>query len=271
MLKYYFGDHTPTQEMKYLKPLFFALIFAGLLNGCTKTSHLVQSNLWVQNSGEYRALAFQAYNTAKWRLDDLLKRVRLAKPAAIVLDLDETCLDNSPYTGYQIKNNKDYTSEDWKRWTSLATADTVPGCVSFLKWADTKVEVFYISNRKIDELEPTIENMKAYGFPNADKDHVLLRTDESNKEKRRKMVEEEHAIVMYFGDNLNDFNEDFEQKSTEERNQMVDDNAMAWGTQYIVIPNPNYGSWESAMYNYKRGLKKAEKTKVRMENTKSFE
>ena len=257
--------------MKYLKPLLIALVFGGLLNSCTKTTHLMQSNLWVQNSGEYRALAFQAYNAARWSLDDMLKRVRFAKPPCIVLDLDETCLDNSPYTGYQIKDNKEYTSDDWQRWTSHAAADSIPGCVSFLKWADSKVEIFYISNRKIAELDATIKNMKALGFPNADKEHVLLRTDESNKEARRNKVEEDHSIAMYFGDNLNDFAEMFEKKSTEERHQLVDENHSSWGTRYIIIPNPNYGSWQSAMFDYKRGLKPKEQKKVRLEHTESFE
>ena len=256
--------------MRYLKPIFLALVVSGLLNGCSKTTHLVQSNLWVQNSGEYRALAFQAFNTAKWRLDDLLQRAKFAKPPCIVLDLDETCLDNSPYTGYQIKENKGYTTESWQAWTSLAEADSIPGSVSFLKWADTKVDIFYISNRRVAELDATIKNMQALGFPNADKDHVLLRSDESNKEKRREKVEEEHAIVMYFGDNLNDFSEMFEKKSTEERHNLVDQNVSAWGTQYIIIPNPNYGSWNSAMFDYKRGLKPGEEKKIRMEHTKAF-
>lgn len=257
--------------MKYLKPLFFALVLTGLLNGCSKTTHLVQSNLWVQNSAEYRALAFQAYNAAHWSLEDILKRVRFAKPPCIVLDLDETCLDNSPYTGYQIKANKEYTSADWQRWTSLAEADSIPGCVSFLKWAESKVEIFYISNRKIAELDATIENMKRLGFPKADKDHVLLRTDESNKEPRRDKVEETNSIAMLFGDNLNDFSEMFEGKSAEERHKMVDEKSDAWGTQFIIIPNPNYGSWQSAMFDYKRGLKPGAQKKVRMEHTKSFE
>lgn len=257
--------------MRYLKLLTFTLIFGGLLNSCSKTTYLVQSNLWVQNSGEYRALAFQAYNSARWSLDDMLERVRFAKPPCIVLDLDETCLDNSPYTGYQIKENEAYTSEDWQRWTALAEADSIPGCVSFLKWADSKVEIFYISNRKVAELDATIENMKSLGFPKADKDHVILRTDDSNKEARRKMVEEKHSIAMYFGDNLNDFSEMFEEKSTGERNQLVDENRTAWGTKFIIIPNPNYGSWQSAIFDYQRGLKPRQEKKIRMEHTDSFE
>jgi len=258
--------------MKYFQSLFLALACVALFNGCANQNHLIQSNLWVQNAAEYRALTLQAYNMAQFRLDQKLRAVRYTKTPCIVLDLDETCLDNSPYTGYQIKKNKSYTSESWQSWTSLAAADSIPGSVSFLNWAKAQpCEIFYISNRKVAELDATIENMKALNFPNADKDHVLLRSAESDKTARRALVEENHTIVMYFGDNLNDFSNIWEEQLPEDRHRLVDENKAKFGVDYIIIPNPNYGSWQSAMFDYKRGLKAGEQKKVRMKNTLSFE
>ncbi len=258
--------------MKHLKPFLFALGLLIALGSC-KTNYqkdLLQSAIWYQSASEYRALAFQAYNVARVSLEVKL-RYRYVQPPCIVLDLDETCLNNSPYSGYQIKEDKGYSSEDWKRWVEREEADSIPGCVGFLKYADQQgVDIFYVSNRKAAQLEPTMANMKKLDFPQVDADHFYLRTDDSNKEARRQAIEEDHTIIMFFGDNMNDFSEDFEGKSVSERHNLVEENAHRFGVDFIIIPNPCYGSWESALYDYKRLDMKTE-DKVKMEKLRSFE
>lgn len=253
--------------------LFPVLVLVGLLSSCkvNQQKHLLQATLWYQNSAEYRALSFQTFALAQEKLDRTLKSVRFAKPPCIVLDIDETLLDNSPYAGYQIKEDKDFSSEDWKAWTDLATADSIPGSVSFLKWANSaNLEIFYVSNRKVAELDATIKNMQALGFPQADKAHVHLRSETSNKEPRREMVRETNSIVMLFGDNLNDFTDYFEGKTSAEREALVNKNRHEFGSTFIILPNPGYGSWQSAMFNYKRGLSYKEKNAIRMQKLKGF-
>lgn len=259
--------------MKHFAPLLLALTFLGSLSAC-KTNYqmdLLNANLWYQHASEYRAIAFQTYNMAQGKLDHILKSVRFAKPPCIVLDLDETCLNNSPYAGFQVKNNKSFNLEDWREWTSKMEADTIPGCVSFLKWADKQnVEIFYVSNRGVDELDATVLNMQKFGFPKADKDHVMLRAEVSSKQPRRAVIEEDHTIVMLFGDNLNDISEIWEKKSTEERNQLVNENRSHFGYDYIILPNPGYGSWQSALLDYQRGMKDKEKNQKKVAKLKSF-
>lgn len=258
--------------MRTLRPFMFGLLAMLMLAGCKTTyqTDLVQSTLWYQYSSEYRALAFQAYNVARVSLE-VKTRYRYKSPPCIVLDLDETCLNNSPYSGYQIKHEKAYSSEDWQRWTAQEAADSIPGCVSFLKFADEQnVEIFYVSNRRVAELDATMANMEKLGFPQVSKEHFYLRTDESNKEARRKAIEEEHTIIMFFGDNLNDFSEIFEKKSTEERAELVNENSYRWGVDFIIIPNPNYGSWQSALMNYQR-LDPKQTHEEKMKKVKSFE
>ncbi|MEO6151031.1 MAG: HAD family acid phosphatase, partial [Mucilaginibacter sp.] len=103
--------------------------------------------LYQQRAAEYRAVCFQAYNLARLRLDAALK-IRGKKPLAIVTDIDETLLDNSPYDAARAIKNLDFDLPGWKAWTAKGIADTVPGAPSFLKYAASKgVTVFYITNR----------------------------------------------------------------------------------------------------------------------------
>ena len=259
--------------MKKLRPLFFGLALLAGLSGC-KTNYqtdLLNANLWYQHAAEYRALAFQTYRMAQERLDTKLKSVRYAKPPCIVLDLDETCLNNSPYAGFQVKYNKSFNMEDWQEWTSKMDADTIPGCVSFLKWAKQQsLEIYYVSNRGVAELDATIENMKKYGFPDADKDHVMLRDETSSKKPRRDVILEKHAIAMLFGDNLGDLHEMWDKKTTEERNRLVNENRSKFGYDYIVLPNPGYGAWQSAITGSTKGLSAKQKRQLKMSKLDSF-
>lgn len=203
--------------------------------------------LWQQRSAEYRALAYQAFNIAKMQLDDYLaNNERSSKPLAIITDIDETILDNSPYSGKQIELDEDYTTARWDEWVNLKNAKAIPGSLEFFQYAASKgVETFYITNRDEHQKKVTLENLKSVGFPNADEDHILLRRNDSEKETRRDKVKDTHEIIMLIGDNLSDFSYLFEKRSGEERNKSADNLKSLFGTKYIVLPNPIYGDWET--------------------------
>lgn len=214
---------------------------------------------WQQRSGEYKALCFQAYNLARWRLDLLLEQAH-TKPLAIITDIDETVLDNSPYTIHRIRNNKPYNDTTWMEWTARAEADTVPGALSFLKYAKSKnVSIFYITNRLEAEREVTLKNLGKWGFPDIAPGHLLLKKETSGKEARRQQVLRDHEIALLIGDNLSDFDMIFDRKPYEERNASVKVNATAFGSKFIVLPNPMYGDWEPALYQFKYQLPNSSK------------
>lgn len=91
------------------------------------------------------------------------------------------------------------------------------------------MEVFYISNRSINQKKETIENLQAMGFPFADEIYVLLRDTTSEKEPRRSNVRKSHEIILLIGDNLSDFSMVFDDRSTDERNKSVDCLKTAFG------------------------------------------
>lgn len=218
--------------------------------------------LWQQQSGEYKALCLQAYQLAALRLNQYIA-AKGSKPLAVVTDIDETVLDNSPYSVHQALAGKTYDDKSWMEWTAKAVADTVPGAPSFFKYAASKgVKVFYITNRLEAERAVTLQNLQHYQFPDADDQHLLLKTTTSGKEPRRQQVLRQYEIVMLFGDNLGDFSATFDKKPFEERNTAALQAAPDFGSRYIVLPNPMYGDWEGALYNFQYKLTTPQKDSI---------
>lgn len=254
---------------KSLKFQVIAVAYVVLLSACsvrTQTGGTPRSNqsmansgkawasLWQQRAAEYKALCFQAYNSARLQVNEAIN-TPTTKPLAIVTDIDETVLDNSPYDAQCALNNLEYDTGTWKQWTAKAIADTVAGAPSFLKYAASKgISVFYITNRDEDERAATLKNLQRYGLPDADDQHLLLRQSSSSKESRRQQVLKTHNIIMLCGDNLADFDALYDNKPNEQnRDAATRRLTNQFGTRYIVLPNPSYGDWEGALYqfNYK--------------------
>ena len=243
--------------MSYLKNLkIYSFLLIIILSSCSASDHtapdseqLVMSTLWFQRSAEMRALYYQAFNIAEMRVDQALENYTGDKKPAVVVDIDETILDNSPSEALNILEGERYSDERWMEWTSRAEAEPLPGSREFADYLVHKgVELIYISNRKVEEMIPTIENLKKYGFPNADAGHIFLKSETSSKKERREKVAEQYNIILLIGDNLGDFTELFDDRSDNMGKPAVDSLQERFGKDFIVLPNPIYGSWTSAMF-----------------------
>ena len=211
-----------------------------------------------QTAAEYRALCYQAFNLARYRVD-MYKPGNGLKPA-IITDVDETVLDNSPYAVNRARIGLDYEPFSWFEWTDRSSAKEVPGAGDFLRYASSRgIEIFYITNRDKRERNSTVENLRKLGMPNADTIHVLTKESGSAKEPRRKEVLKSHELVLFLGDNLSDFSFVFDKKTVSERNNLVDLNEAEFGRNFILIPNPVYGDWEGSIYQYNYKLSPAQK------------
>jgi 5'-nucleotidase (lipoprotein e(P4) family) len=241
------------------------------------TARLQEQNmmavLWFQKAGEAKALYYQGYNIGKMRLDELLEKKPKKKglKPAVVLDIDETILDNSPYQAWNVVTGKAYPL-NWNEWITSAHAKPLPGAIDFLKYADSKrVAIFYISNRNEAQKDATIKNLRSAGAPQVDAAHVLLQQpNEKGKEMRRQQVAKTHDIVLLFGDNLGDFS-GFDNLSVTDRLKAVDNRKNEFGKKLIVFPNPMYGDWEGALYNYNYSITSEEKAKLRKEQLEAYQ
>lgn len=252
-----------------MKIKFIAIMAIVALVGCkvnTKVAsheHMVLATIWFQQTPEAKALYEQGFNIAKERLAEFTKE-KSEKPFAIITDIDETILDNSPFQAKAIFDGKDYSGDFWSEWTSRASAKAMPGAVSFSKFCDSLgVQLVYLSNRKNSELEATMRNMDSLGFAFVTPDNFLLKVDKSGKEERRLKVAEKYNVIMLMGDNLNDFAEVFENRGDDWGAEIVEKYKKEFGRRFIVFPNPMYGDWEKNLYNNQRDLSLKEKFKLR--------
>jgi 5'-nucleotidase (lipoprotein e(P4) family) len=135
------------------------------LNCCRNSEYLIQSVLWYQHSPEMQALYLQSYNSAKKALIDNLKhKAYKTRKNAVVVDIDETILNNSPYEGWLCATDNVYSDSSWDAWVQKTMAEPLPGSIDFLNYAkDLGCEVFYVSNRKNGRLlEATLKNLKKH-------------------------------------------------------------------------------------------------------------
>ncbi|MAM59683.1 MAG: 5'-nucleotidase, lipoprotein e(P4) family [Salinicola sp.] len=261
-----------------LPPILLSLALTGGLAACAQqpaqppaprvslADELVMATVWMQSSGEYAALSHQAFNLARMNLDRALAAPgsQTQRPPAIIVDVDETVLDNSPYEAWLIANDENYASDSWHQWVEKASAVPMPGAKSFLDYAASRgVEIFYVTNRRDNETEATLRNLRQVGFPDADGEHFLPRTDSSDKTARRLRVAQSHWVVLLMGDNLGDFSQGFDRESAAARRAAVNAQADAFGSRYIVLPNPAYGAWEEAIYGGDWSLSDEQKSRAR--------
>lgn len=225
---------------------------------------------WYQTSAEVKALYLQGYNVARNNLATKLTTPS-EKPKAIILDIDETVLDNSPYQAYNALNNRSYP-HSWDQWVKAAKAKAVPGAKDFLNYANEQgVQIYYVSDREQSQLKATIKNLTAEGLPQADRKHILLKQkQDKTKEQRRQQVAQQADVIMLFGDNLSDFNDPAE-NTVADRTDDVMQNATQFGDKYIILPNPMYGNWEAALYNNNYQQSDSKKSKLRKSHLTYFD
>jgi 5'-nucleotidase (lipoprotein e(P4) family) len=156
-------------------------------------------------------------------------------------------------------------------WTAKSECDTIPGALSFLKYASSKgVQIFYITNRLEAERNPTLSDLQRWNFPDARHDHLFLKQTTSGKEPRRSIVAKDHEIVLLFGDNLSDFSAIFDKQPFAERDARVTNNAQLFGDRFIVLPNAAYGDWEGALYNFNDNLGTSQKDSIIKKQLKTY-
>ena len=224
---------------------------------------LPDSVVWFRTSVEYRATALQAYRLASLMLDRALAdRAWTAaleqtgdfgsKPPAVILDVDETVLDNSESEERNIREGAAYNEARWAEWCNERKATPIPGALEFTRAAAAKgVAVFYVTNRD-RALEPaTRDNLARYGFPlDPGRDTVLTRAERpewtsSEKSARRSLVAQDFRILLLVGDDFGDFVTGA--RGTMAARAALDDaHAAMWGVKWIALPNPLYGSWKTA-------------------------
>ena len=218
--------------------IFVSFLFftgSGLVVGEGKLPNDVR---WVRQSAEYRILCEQLFHQATVAILRTVKAEKNSGNLAVVVDLDETVLDNSHYQVERWKAGLSFTQDSWSDWVNRKEAGLIPGAKAFLSTVRKNgVRVVFLSNRMNDNLKPTRENLQALGALDP-RDLFLLRLDKDDlKEVRRKEVTDGTGrmkkvgplkVIGYVGDQMGDFPSDRKQE---------------FGKTNFLLPNPMYGKW----------------------------
>lgn len=267
-----------------LKVRAITTVAVVLLSACAATVPLAQgpspsatsqpahdnldATVWMQTAAEHDAALLGSYALARQQLDAALadphwdaipdgerKVPAEGLPPAIITDADETLLDNSAFQARRILGAGDggFQYSQWLAWVSERRARALPGALAFFQYAaDQGVTVYFVTNRDDPaEREATLDNLRALGFPvAADGSNLLLRNDRRapgrEKGTRRSWISEHHRVLLMLGDNLGDFLDGIG-GDVDARRALVERNHARWGVQWLMLPNPAYGSWESAV------------------------
>jgi 5'-nucleotidase (lipoprotein e(P4) family) len=226
----------------------------------------LNATVWMQTAAEYEAIVRGTYAAALVLLDAALADPAWnalpesersegfeSLPPAIIVDADETMIDNSPFQARGVREVLGYSRERWLAWVNERRARAMPGAVEFAQQATRRgVTVFFVTNRDApEEAEGTVANLRALGFPiAADASNVVMRGDARapgrDKGERRRWIGARHRVLLLLGDNLGDFL-DGASVSVEARQALIAPYAGWWGSRWFMLPNPSYGSWESAI------------------------
>lgn len=243
-------------------------LFAGVARAQEPAaSDLLLSTLWTQRSVEFKGNALTVYALARYRLDEALADKKWtaapmeqkgdyeALPPAIVLDVDETVLDNSAYQVWMMKTGQTFNTKTWNEFCAAQMSKAVPGAAEFTRYAESKgVKVFYITNRGAETEKDTRENMQKLGFPmGGNVDTFLMQNEKpdwgSQKGTRRAVIAKDYRILLSFGDNFGDFDDRY-RTSEADRLKAFEENKERWGREWLVIANPTYGSFDTAPYGH---------------------
>jgi 5'-nucleotidase (lipoprotein e(P4) family) len=225
------------------------------------THEELQGTLWMQTAAEYRVLAETTYRAAAdaipvalanpgWTAATEQTSDPSKLPPAVILDLDETVLDNSLLEGEQTLRRAPYTDALLNQWVALGRATLVPGAGEFLKSARGQgVAVFFVTNRTLDQKPATLKNLTDLGVQ-VKADEILANQENgwvTDKTSRRQYLAQRYRILLLLGDDLGDF---IPSKLTpEKRVEAAESHSDWWGKRWFLLPNPLYGSWERALYD----------------------
>ena len=229
--------------------------------------------LWMQSAAEYQAVTRGIYRLAGSQLDRALEDRRWTAipeqagrpdlstlPPAVILDVDETVLDNSPEEGQRVLERSRYLPDLFTNWVMRAEAAAVPGADDFIRYALRRgVQVYLVTNRNASLKAPTVDNLAKRQMPIGPEFVLCLgeRGWGGDKSGRRQFVAADHRVLLMVGDDLGDFvsistvpaGGTERMLTREERAALVDRYSGYWEDRWMVLPNPASGSWERILYS----------------------
>ncbi|MEO7360696.1 MAG: HAD family acid phosphatase [Gemmatimonadaceae bacterium] len=216
---------------------------ATTVNGGGSTDSIPLALRWYRASAELHALFVQTYRNATTAVQQLAA-AQAGKPWAVIMDADETVLDNSMYQ--QSRGGRGYTPETWETWVRSKKATALPGAADFINRVRALGgKVAIVTNREENVCVETEQNLRSVGL---NVDEVLCKPAGSGDKNPRFSAVQAGTVpsklpsvkvVMWLGDNIQDF-----PTLTQDVRKGGAAGFIEFGKTWFVLPNPLYGSWD---------------------------
>lgn len=271
------------QPLKMVLKLMLVMLIAGYFQSCKVASEIKTNNtnlnalLWMQTSAEYKIICTQVYEAASKSVQKALADSNWTAikeqcpdyqnlPPAIIVDVDETVLDNSPYFARLAKSGGSYSDITWNNWVNEEGAESIPGAREFIvKAKELEVKTFFVTNRT-EELHTT-ENLKKVFHAGIMSEDVLYKNEKpgwgSDKVARRKEIGQKYRVLVLAGDDLNNDFTLIGKPDWQDRSKKLEEYRENFGQKWFLLPNPLYGSFEYAVLGYHFDLNKSEVIKLK--------
>jgi acid phosphatase len=154
-----------------------------------------------------------------------------------------------------MKADQTFSTRTWNQFCAAQMSTAIPGALEFTKYAESKgVKVFYITNRGVETEADTRKNMEKLGFPMGGNVDVFLMQNKQQgwggaKSTRRAHVTKDYRVLLNVGDNFGDFDDAY-RGSEADRMKAFEANKALWGREWIMIANPQYGSFDTAPFGH---------------------
>ncbi|RIJ22828.1 hypothetical protein D1227_06730 [Henriciella mobilis] len=174
-----------TEKMMTTKNRAFVLVSIALLSACSTNSveslrPLSPETDWVANSSEWVFEAESVYAKAT----EFVREQAAVRPKdswVVILDIDETVLNNVAYQVGLDRAGEDYSNESWYLWTQRQEASLVPGAAEFIEAVrESGGLVGFVTNRRDIEQLATEINLAQLGIHRGEDFQFLLTRADKN-------------------------------------------------------------------------------------------
>ena len=203
---------------------------------------------WVRNSREYCQVTLSQYGDALAAARGLAKHTK-AHQWIVLMDADETVLDNSLFERERNRCGNDFKDEQWESWVKADMARDVPGAAIFTQ-AVRRLGglVAIITNRRASDDAITQSTLKKAGI---DFDYEIGMGETPDKTERWRGAVAALAqkfgghprAAMFVGDQMSDL-------AVTDKNGAIlramnqTDRGTGIGMNLFLLPNPMYGTWQ---------------------------
>jgi predicted secreted acid phosphatase len=228
------------------------------------TLSLTQAVKWLTISKEFAYITKSIYQEAT---EFLTTATAPKEPWVVVMDVDETILDNSQYQVERDTSGTRFNPLTWDEWVQREDATLVPGAKAFMEAVLAQGgKLALVTNRPRNLDTHTWKNLLAVGIPLTEENTCLMGRHADDKEMmgkdgiindkdlRRQQIKNGsascykagntrhsdfggHQIFMQVGDNIEDF------AGVLQHDVNVAELLASSEGELVLLPNPMYGSW----------------------------